>query len=154
MRKNIMTFANLSNRVQNVFSSEENYDGYRNLMFDLAVGNDIFDADDNKINRADAEKQLRKLQFAVLGINENSSKRDRKRALKKHGAEWFEVIEEVIDFKVETGWRETEFFNQFVEERNLARGDRNEFWTEDDVILSVSKVAGDHHDFHCRIRIV
>ena len=31
--------------------------------------------------------------------------------------------------------------------RNLSRGDSQEFWSDNDVILSISKVSGDHHDF-------
>ena len=66
--------------------------------------------------------------------------------MKKNGLEVFEVLEEAIDFKVTTGFQENEFFNAFVETKNIADGDRNEFWTEKDVILTVAKVSGDHHD--------
>ena len=156
MVKKTLIFADLSEHTKNVFSSmcanevtpEENFEGFRSLIFDYANGNEIFDDELGRvINSKEADNRIRKVVFGILGINENSSKRDRKRAMKKHGDELFEVIEEVIDFKVETGWKESEFFNQFVEEKNLARGDRNEFWSEEDVILSVSKIAGDHHDF-------
>lgn len=151
-----LTFANLSEHTKNVFASmctddvtpEENFDGFRSLIFDYATGNELYDAEENRtITAKEADSRIRKVVFGVLGINEKSSKRDRKRAMKKHGNELFEVIEEVIDFKVETGWKESEFFNTFVDERNILRGDRNEFWTDEDVILSVSKIAGDHHDF-------
>ena len=56
-------------------------------------------------------------------------------------------MEEEIDVKVETGFKESEFFNNYVETRNLSRGDRQEFWTDDKVVLSTTKIAGDHHDF-------
>ena len=35
---------------------------------------------------------------------------------------------------------------KYVDQRNLALGDKNEFYTEDDSVLSVMKVAGSHHD--------
>lgn len=152
----ILNFTDLSEHTRNVFSSmcknevtpEENFNGFRSLIFDCAVGNEIYDAEEDRaVTAREADGKIRKVVFSILGIDEKSSKRDRKRALKKHGNELFEVIEEVIDFKVETGWKESEFFNLFVDERNIARGDRNEFWTDEDVILSVSKIAGDHHDF-------
>jgi len=73
--------------------------------------------------------------------------------MKKYGAELFEVIEEVIDIKVETGFKDSEWFQNFVEERNIARGDSQEFWTEEDIVLAASKIAGDHHDF-CKIESV
>ena len=41
-----------------------------------------------------------------------------------------------------------EWFDKYVDNRNLKRGDKNEFWTDEDVLLSVVKVAGDHHDFN------
>ena len=45
-----------------------------------------------------------------------------------------------------TGWMENPFFNQFVDTKNLALGDENDFYVEDDSILSVSKVSGNHHN--------
>ena len=73
---------------------------------------------------------------------------------KKYGHEFFEVIEEDIDVAVEEGFRADEWFDKYVDNRNLKRGDKNEFWTDEDVLLSVVKVAGDHHDFNLgRVRI-
>ena len=69
--------------------------------------------------------------------------------------ELMEVLEEAIDFKVETGFQDNEFFNNFVESKNIANGDRNEYWVKNnDVILTVAKVSGDHHDLnYCRVCI-
>lgn len=153
--RNKLTFNDLSEHVQNVFASmckdgvtpEENYEGFRQLTYDLNNNVDMYDEDGNKISKRDAENKVRNFVYAVMGLNENSSKRDRKRAMEKHGHELFAVMEEEIDVKVETGFKESEFFNNYVETRNVARGDRNEFWTNDKVVLSVTKIAGDHHDF-------
>lgn len=148
MARKIM-FSDLNSRMQNVFENkEEKFEGFKNLIFDVAHGIEIFDDETGeKVSKVNAEKEIRKFVHDILGINENSTKRDRRRAMEKHGTELFEVIEEVIDIKVEKGFKDSEFFNQFVETRNIARGDRNEFWTDDEVLLSVTKVAGDHHDF-------
>ena len=35
---------------------------------------------------------------------------------------------------------------KYVDQRNLALGDKNEFYAEDDSVLSVMKIAGNHHD--------
>lgn len=35
---------------------------------------------------------------------------------------------------------------KYVDQRNLALGDKNEFYAEDDSVLSVMRVAGNHHD--------
>ena len=118
-------------------------------MFDLSDGLDICDEEGNKVNKKEAEAKMRNIVFSVLGLDTNKTptKRDIKRALNRHGEEFFEVIEELVDLKVNTGLRENDFFNDFVDYRNIALGDDVEFYTEDKTILSVSKVAGHHHDF-------
>lgn len=127
----------------------------RNLMFDLSKGREIFDAEqDRVISNSEADDVLRNYCFSHLGLNEKSTERDIKRALKTPQArEFFNVIEEILDPQISTGWKDNEFFNQFVEDRNLADGDMNEFWANDDIILNVAKVAGDYHDLDYRIRI-
>lgn len=139
----------ISNHVQMVFDSMNiQADEFKNLVFDLGLRREIYDAETNRIvSKAEANEKVLTFVHNVLGIDKHSTKKQRKRAMREHGRELFEVLEDVIDFKVETGFHENEFFNEFVEERNLARGDSQEFWTETDVILAISKVSGDHHDF-------
>lgn len=123
-------------------------DKIRNLMFDLADKREIYDSTQNRVITPKEANEV--LLYAVknnLGLNEKSTDRDIKRALRKdQGKEFLEVIEEILDKRISTGWEENEFFNNFVETRSLADGDINEFITEDDVILNVAKVSGDHHD--------
>ena len=120
----------------------------KTLMFDLSEGREIFDAEqDRVIPTKEANEYLAKFCREELGLNEYSTNREMKRALKSQkGIELMQVIEEVVDYKIKTGWQENEFFNQFVESRNLADGDKNEFWVDQDVILTVARVSGDHHD--------
>ena len=143
-----LTFDKLNERLQGIFGTEDNFEGFRNLSYDLAHGIEIYDEEGARVSKADADAKVRNYVFNILGINEKSTKRDRKRAMKKYGNELFEVIEEVIDIKVETGFKDSEWFNQFVEERNIARGDSQEFWTDENIVLAASKIAGDHHDFN------
>ena len=83
-----------------------------------------------------------------LGITEKSTEKQMMRALKSDKAvALFEVIEEIIEKEIEYGFRDNEFFNNFVETRNLADGDRTDFWTDTDIILNVAKVSGDQHDY-------
>ena len=123
-----MNFADLSAHVQEVFTNlckdgvtpEENYEGFVKLTYDLNHNpNEMFDDEGNKITKREAESAVRKFVYAIMGLNENSTRRDRNRAMKKHGIELFEVMEEEIDIKVETGFKESEFFNNYVETRNL-----------------------------------
>lgn len=144
--------------LNNLFSGGENayeWDSVKNLMFDLSNKVDIFDEDGNKVSKAEAETTMRNVIFSILELDPSQklSKRDMKRAMKRHGQELFEVIEELVDIKVNTGLKENDFFQDFVDYRNLAIGDKNEFYTEDKTVLAVSKVAGNHHDF-CKIESV
>lgn len=130
-----------------VFADEGKYEGFKNLMFDVAENREIFDeAEERKISKAEANDKIRKVVYEILGINEKSTKKERKRAMQRHSLELFEVIEEVIEVQLASGFRENEFFNQFVDMRNIADGDSQEFWSEDKTVLAVAKVSGDHHD--------
>lgn len=120
----------------------------KNLMFDLSNGREIFDAEqDRVISKVEANETLRNFCINELGLSDKSTDREIKRALKTpEGIQLMQVIEEIIDYRIKTGWTENEFFNQFVETKNIAEGDRNEFWTDKDVILTVAKVSGNMHD--------
>lgn len=78
--------------------------------------------------------------FAEIIGTEHPTKKD----LRRHQVAIYEILEEVI---VETALKEVEeneFFMQFAETRNIARGDRNEFYIEDDAVLYVSEHSGTH----------
>ena len=138
---------NFSTHVMNVFSEmETNYDEVKNLMFDLALGNEIFDGD-RVVPKAEAEEKLRSVCQKIFGVNADSSKRELKRAYREHGREFFDIIEEVVDVVISNGFKDNEFFNNFVDYRNLALGDAYEFYSEKDVILSIAKVGVSHHDY-------
>lgn len=126
---------------------ETNYDELNNLMFDLAMGNEIYDDETGKvISRKDAEKKLHEFFCEFFGIDKKSSKRDRKRAYEDHDREFFRLIEENVDTIVDTGLKESEWFQELANEHNQALDDEIQFWTEDDVILSVAKAGRTHHD--------
>ena len=121
----------------------------RNLMFDLASGREIYDDEQGRvISKAEANDAVRKVCFEELGITEKSTEKQIMRAMKSDKAvALFEVIEEIIEKEIEYGFRDNEFFNDFVEMRNLADGDRTDFWADTDIILNVAKVSGDQHDY-------
>lgn len=139
----------ISNHVQMVFDQMNiQPDDFKNLLFDLGTRKEIYDAEtDRIISKAEADEKVLTFVHNVLGIDKNSTKKQIRRAKKAHLKELYEVLEDVIDFKTDTGFHESEFFNELVEMRNLSRGDSQEFWSDNDVILSISKVSGDHHDF-------
>lgn len=127
----------------------------KNLMFDLASNREIFDEEQGRvISKDEANEVLRKYCFEELGLSKDSTPRQIKRAMKSDaGRKLFEVIEEIVDLEVATGWNDSEFFQQFVETKVIADGDRNDFFTTEDIILTVANVSGDHHDLNCRARV-
>ena len=120
----------------------------RNLLFDVADGIDIFDTDNDRVmTKEEVNKKIREICFQYTGLNEKSTDKQIKRALKSEGAkEFFAVIEEIIETKVTQGLTGLDIFNQYVEEKNLADGDANEFWSEKETYLEIEKVSGSHHD--------
>ena len=120
----------------------------KNLMFDLGPGRAMYDAEAGRvISKAEASDTIRKACFEYLGLTKDSTNKQIKRALNsERGTQFFTVIEEIIDTQIAHGLSENEFFNAWVESKNMADGDRNEFWADDEIILTVSKVSGDAHD--------
>ena len=138
-----MSRMNFSEHVMNVFNNAETtYDEVKNLMFDLYRGEL-----DEGVTKRQAEESLRELTRQIFGLTKDASKRDKKRAYAAHAREYFDVIEEVVDFTVTTGLRENEWFNALVNYRNLNEGDENLFVNDgDDVILSIARMGKRHHD--------
>lgn len=127
-----------SNQLNNVFAVHS-YDEFSQLMFDTGMGQE-------KVSKEDANKKIREIMFQILGIDENSDRKTMRRAIRRHQVEIFEVIEETLENLLVSGWNDNPFFREFVEIKNLNDGDTNEFLVEDDVILTVSEVSGNHHD--------
>ena len=137
-----------SDHVLSVFNNAGvEYEQLRNLMYDLAMGNEIYDEESGRVvQKREAEAKLLDVSRQIFGITKQSTKRDRKRAYEDHAREYFRVIEEVVDEIVTTGLKDSEWFQELVEERNVALGDELQFWTEEDVILNVAKAGRTHHD--------
>lgn len=95
---------------------------------------------------AQANRAIRKRFAAAMGIEEGASVKEIRRAFRKNKWNVYEIIEDVIDERLQSGWGDNPFFRQFVEVKNLADGDTNEFFVPDDSILTVTKFSGNHHD--------
>lgn len=55
--------------------------------------------------------------------------------------EVFQLIEEVMPIMIQEGLKGDEMFFNLVDYRNIAEGDQNQFWTEDNSDLVVAKIA-------------
>ena len=136
--KNLMTF---NATVQNAFNNDnENLVNFSQLLVDAARG------EVQEYSAKDANKKIVEKFRAALGIDEHDKPQAIKRAIRANRELVFTLIEETIEEVLITGWMENPFFQQFVETKNLALDDENDFYVEDDSILSVSKVSGNHHN--------
>ena len=117
------------------------YEDMKQLMIDTARGT-------QEVSKREAEAEIRNMMFSVLELDPANleNKKLYKRAMKKNKNRMFEVIEDVVDDMLANGWSEDPFMMQYVEMKNLADGDKNEFWAEEETTLAVAKVSGDHHD--------
>jgi hypothetical protein len=136
--KNLMTF---NATVQNAFNNEnEKFMNFCQLLLD-AARRDVKDYSAKEANKKIVEKFR-----AALGIEANDRPQHVRRAIRANKDLVFTLIEETIEEMIISGMMENPFFMQFVETKNLALGDENDFYVEDDSILSVSKIAGNSHN--------
>lgn len=119
-----------------------------NEFFDLMknTASEIYNAMD--VNKESANKIIRKVFQEILGIDESMSQRDVKKVMKRRSSKAmiYEVIEEVLPNMLVTGWQENPYFREFVEFKSGSLGDTNSYYVEDESVLTVSEVSGNHHD--------
>lgn len=133
---------NFDANVREVFENEESkFLAFNKLMMDAAMG-DL----EEGISVKEANDKIVSMFKKVIGVDENSSKADIRKAIRKNQSVLFDLIEEVVPNLLRTGWQDNPFFNEFVEVRNLDIGDKAMFYTEDETLLTVSKVSGNHWD--------
>ena len=133
-------FMNFAANVQTVFNNDANdFMAFSQLLTDVALGRQA-------VSKEEANAKIVEVFQGVLGIDKNSRPGDVRRALRRNQALVFDIIEETVQNLLVTGWGNDPFFQKYVDQRNLALGDKNEFYSEDDSILSVMKVSGNHHD--------
>lgn len=117
------------------------YEDMKQLMVDTALGV-------QSVSKKEAEEAIRNMMFAVLELEPANLDNQKlfKRAMKNNKNRLFEVIEDVVEEMLVHGWSNDPFFMNYVDTKNLADGDKNEFWTEEEITLAVANVSGDHHE--------
>ena len=136
--KNLMTF---NTTVQNAFDNDNaNLVCFSELLLDAARG------EVKEYSAKDANKKIVEKFRAALGIEPTDRPQAVKRAIRANKDLVYTLIEETIEEMIIAGQMENPFFDQFVDTRNLALNDENDFFVDDDSILSVSKVSGNHHN--------
>ena len=135
-----MKFVNFAANVQNVFNNDANdFMAFSNLLTETALGI-------QQVTKAEANAKIVEVFQGVLGLDKNSKPAEVRKAIRRNQALVFDIIEETVQSLLVTGWGNDPFMMKYVDQRNLALGDKNEFYAEDDSVLSVMKVAGNHHN--------
>lgn len=135
-----MKFVNFAANVQNVFNNDVNdFIAFSELLTETALGI-------QKVSKSEANAKIVEVFQGVLGLDKNAKPAEVRKAIRRNQALVFDIIEETVQSLLVTGWGNDPFMMKYVDQRNLALGDKNEFYAEDDSVLSVMKVAGNHHD--------
>lgn len=133
---------NFNANVRDVFDNDEaKFASFNQLMLDVA-NNNLEDG----ITIKEANAKITTMFKKIIGCDEKSTKAEIRKAIRKNQQVLFDLIEEVVPNLLQSGWQDNPFFNEFVEVRNMDIGDQNVFYTEDETILTVSKVSGNHWD--------
>ena len=141
-------FMNFDLNVKNAFdNNEETYMSFNKLMMDAAHGN--LDG----VTPKQANDKIVEMFRNVIGVDEHATKAEVRKAIRRNQTAVFEIIEEVIDDMLVSGWQQNPFFREYVDVRNLAMGDKNAFYVADNSVLSVMKISGNHHDIFLMISV-
>ncbi|MCD8377879.1 MAG: hypothetical protein LUB59_03730 [Candidatus Gastranaerophilales bacterium] len=134
-------FMSFDASVRNVFKDDEaNYKDFQKLMRDAANKNV------EGYSEKEANEKISAIFLKVIGCDKNSSRREIRKAIRRNQVAIYDLLEETIDDLLVSGWDDDPFMREWVEVRNLALGDKNEFYVEDSSVLSVMRVSGNHHD--------
>lgn len=87
------------------------------------------------------DEAIRLALFDILGEDKLTH-----RGWRNHKNEIFTIIEEVLDTNLPLAWEDSPFYKQFVETKNGAIGDKNEFVVYDTSVLVATTFAGNHWD--------
>ena len=137
-----MKLMNFDAKVREVFENDESkLFAFNKLMLDTANG-----TFEEGVTAKEASAKIVSMFKEIIGVDEHASKAEIRKAIKRNQQVLFDLIEEVVPNLLQTGWQDNPFFNEFVETKNIDIGDKNVFYTEDETILTVSKVSGNHWD--------
>ena len=134
-------FMKFDTNVRSAFENDEaTYANFEKLLVD-AARKQVEEYTPEQANKKIVEKFRE-----ALGIDKDAKAPQVRRAIRANQSLVFAIIEETIEEMIMTGWQNNPFFMEYAEIKNLALGDTNDFFVEDDSILSVSKVSGNHHN--------
>lgn len=99
------------------------------------------DAYHNNVNKYSQGDSMEVLRQAMIEANGGSTKLNYKAIRDGKCQGLFTLIEEILSRTVVEGLQGDEYFNAFVDFRNIALGDQNLFTVEDDTLFTVAEAA-------------
>lgn len=132
-----LTFTNADTR--DVFADKDQTE-FSQLMQETAAGTQ------QDVSNNEANDKIREVMFEILGVDADCSRKELRKAIRRHKIDVFEVLEETVENLLVSGWGNNPFFKEFVEIKSLNIGDTNEFYVPDDSILTVAEISGNHHN--------
>lgn len=134
---------NFNENVRNAFENDEAmFMEFQVMLNEATANNGVVEG----LTKKEVNDKIVEKFCAAIGCSKESSKKDIRKAIRRNQHVIFDLLEEIMDNMMVTGWQNDPFMMKFVEQRNLALGDKNEFYIEDDSMLSVMEVSGNHHD--------
>lgn len=123
---------------------EQSFASFSRLCVDAAKGTLV------KYSAAEANKEILHQMRSAMGLSDSPSIIEVKKALNKHANReaMFEILEDVVNETLVTGWQNDPYFQRHVEYKTLALGDSNSFYVPSETELVVSEVAASNHDIH------
>ena len=136
-------FMSLDTHAQSVFENDVNkFEGFMELLNDATAGMGVVEG----YSKKEVNDEIVSCFRSLIGCDKNSDAKTVRRAIRRNKELIFDILEEVVDNLLVSGWQNDPFMMKFLDQKNLALGDKNEFYTEDDSMISVMKVSGNHHD--------
>ena len=85
---------NFNEHTMAVFAANEtNYEEVSNLMTDVALGREIYDAETGRvISKAEANAKILDFSRQVLGITDVKDRKEVRRAIRDNGRQWYDII--------------------------------------------------------------
>lgn len=87
------------------------------------------------------DQAIREAFFEILGDDKLTWQ-----GWRNHHNEIYTVIENVLTVNLPKAWENSPFYNQFVDTKNGAIGDKNEYVIDQDGVLVASRFSGNHWD--------
>ena len=136
-----MKFMNFDAVVRNAFNNDESdFVAFQQLLKDASHG------EVEGYSKKEVNDKIVSIFRKAIGCDEHSTAKEIRRAIRRNQSVVFDLLEEIIEDMLVSGWQNDPFMMKYVDMRNLALGDKNEFYTEDDSMLSVMRISGNHHD--------